>query len=288
MTLTQLHVFATVAEEKNFTRAAEVLGFTQSAVSQMIKSLESELGISLFYRSRSGITLTGIGERMLQHAREVLSITACMKQEADASLGRETGTLRIGSIHSVSNKILPGLIGSFRKRFPQVQIVLFEGEYAEVNQWLAQSVVDLGFTTSPDRPLHTFPLIRDQMMVFVPEDHTLKDEPSLSFEQIKDRCFIMPKDGCVKSLLHKNNIVPNVTFEVRDVSTILSMVQEWVGVTILPELYIPDVLPKVKSIPLRPTISRELVLAVRDSQSFSPLIAELILHAQHVVKEMNR
>jgi len=62
----------------------------------------------------------------------------------------------------------------------------------------------------------------------------------------------------------------------------------WVGVTILPELYIPDVLPKVKSIPLRPTISRELVLAVRDSQSFSPLIAEFILHAQHVVKEMNR
>ncbi|MET3292932.1 UNVERIFIED_CONTAM: DNA-binding transcriptional LysR family regulator [Brevibacillus sp. OAP136] len=282
MTHTQLHVFITVAETRNFTRAAEALGFTQSAVSQMIRSLEDELGITLFSRSRSGIAITSIGERMLQHAREMLRITSCMKEEADAYQGIETGTLRIGSIHSVSNRILPGLIGSFRKRYPQVEIVLFEGEHAEVNHWLAGSVVDVGFTIHPEKDVHVFPLVRDEMLVVVPDDHPLRTEAALSFEQIADKCFIMLKDDCMKKLLHENGIVPVSTFEVRDAGTILAMVQEWVGVTILPELYMPDRLPKVAPIPLRPAISRELVMAVRDLQTVSPMTAEFILHAQSV------
>jgi len=285
MTLAQLQVFIAVAEARHFTRAAEALGFTQSAVSQMIRSLEDELGVPLFHRSRNGVAPTSIGERMLQHAREILHLTSCMKEEASAALGVETGTLRIGSIHSVSNKILPGLIGSFRKRFPQVEIVLFEGEYEEVNSWINRSVVDVAFTTSPEKEMTTFPLTRDEMMVFVPEEHALKDEPSLSFSLIKNNCFIMPKDDSIKKLLRENGLQSHVTFEVRDASTILAMVQERVGVTILPQLYIPEVLPKVIAIPLRPTITRELVIAIRNSQCVSPMAAEFILHSQNYAKD---
>ncbi|NGQ96984.1 LysR family transcriptional regulator [Brevibacillus sp. SYP-B805] len=286
MTLTQLQVLVAVAEEKSFTRAAVALGFTQSAVSQMINNLEKELGISLFHRSRGGISPTRIGERMIQHAREILRITSCMREEASASLGLEAGTLRIGAIPSVSAKVLPGLIGSFRKLFPQIEIVLFEGGYEEIQSWLSGSVVDVGFTTMPGKELHAFPLLQDQMLVFVPDDHPLKDEPFLTFDQIKDKCFIMAKDGCFKKLLQEHGIVPNTTFEVSDPATILSMVQEWVGVTILPELYVPKVLPKVTAIPLRPAIRRELVLAVRDCQCVSPVAAEFIVHSQNYVKRV--
>lgn len=285
MTLGQLQVFIAVAETRHFTRAAEMLGFTQSAVSQMIRSLEDDLGVPLFHRSRNGVAPTSIGERMLQHAREILRLTSYMKEEASAARGVETGTLRIGSIHSVSNKILPGLIGSFRKRFPQVEIVLFEGEYEEVNSWINSSVVDVCFTTSPEKDMTSFPLTRDEMMVFVPEEHPLKDEPFLSFSHIKNNCFIMPKDDCIKKLLRDNGLQSNVTFEVRDASTILAMVQEWVGVTILPQLYIPEVLPKVISIPLHPKITRELVIAIRNSQCVSPMAAEFILYSQRYTKE---
>lgn len=286
MTLTQLQVLIAVSEHKNFTRAADALGFTQSAVSQMINSLEKELGILLFHRNRRGISTSYIGERMIQHAREILRITSCMREESSASLGLEAGTLRIGVIPSVSAKVLPGIIGSFRELFPQIDIVLFEGSYEEIHSWISGSVVDVGFTTTPDKELQTFPLLQDQMKVFVSNDSPLKDEPFLTFDQLRGKCFIMVKDYGIQKLLQEHGNVPNVTFEVRDPATILSMVQERVGVTILPELFMPEVLPKVTAIPLRPAITREVVLAVRDFQYVSPVAAEFIVHCQNYMKKV--
>ncbi|MGC5325412.1 LysR family transcriptional regulator [Brevibacillus sp. SYSU BS000544] len=288
MTLTQLQVLIAVSEHKSFTKAAEFLGFTQSAVSQMVNSLEKELGILLFHRSRGGISTTYIGERMIQHAREILHITSCMREESLASLGLETGTLRIGAIPSVSAKVLPGLIGSFRKLFPQIEIVLFEGSYEEIHNWISGSVVDVGFTTMPDKELQAFPLLQDRMKVFVSNDSPLKHEPFLTFDQLKGKCFIMVKDCSIQKLLREHGITPNVTFEVRDPATILSMVQERVGVTILPELYIPEVLPKVTAVPLRPAITRDLVLVVRDYQYVSPVAAEFIVHCQNYLKQVEK
>ncbi|AIQ18224.1 transcriptional regulator [Paenibacillus sp. FSL H7-0357] len=286
MTLTQLQVLIAVSEHKNFTRAADALGFTQSAVSQMINSLEKELGILLFHRNRRGISTSYIGERMIQHAREILRITSCMREESSASLGLEAGTLRIGVIPSVSAKVLPGLIGSFRELFPQIDIVLFEGSYEEIHSWISGSVIDVGFTTTPDKELHTFPLLQDQMKVFVSNDSPLKDEPFLTFDQLRGKCFIMVKDYGIQKLLQEHGNVPNITFEVRDPATILSMVQERVGVTILPELFMPEVLPKVTAVPLRPAITREVVLAVRDFQYVSPVAAEFIVHSQNYMKKV--
>lgn len=201
-------------------------------------------------------------------------------------LGLEAGTLRIGVIPSVSAKVLPGIIGSFRELFPQIDIVLFEGSYEEIHSWISGSVVDVGFTTTPDKELQTFPLLQDQMKVFVSNDSPLKDEPFLTFDQLRGKCFIMVKDYGIQKLLQEHGNVPNVTFEVRDPATILSMVQERVGVTILPELYMPEVLPKVTAVPLRPAIIREVVLAVRDFQYVSPVTAEFIVHSQNYMKKL--
>lgn len=184
--------------------------------------------------------------------------------------------------------MIPGLLGSFRKLFPQIEIVLFEGEQDEIATWLSGSVVDVGFTTLPVSDMHTFPLTEDELLLFVPQEHSLVGEKHVTFAQIKDKCFIMPKDNCFKKLLHEHGWVPNVTYEVRDAATILTMVQEWIGVTILPELSIPDMLPKVTGIPLQPRITRELVLAVRDYQSISPVTAEFILHSQNYWRERKR
>lgn len=284
MTLAQLQVLVAAAKAGSFTRAAEEIGFTQSAVSQMIHSLEKEMGVSLFHRSRSGITPTSIGERMLQHARDILQITSCMAQEAASARGIASGTLRVAAISSVASRILPGLLGDFRKRFPAVDIILFEGENDEINNWIADSVVDIGFTVLPDKELQTLPLVTDDMMVILPDTHPLKDESKLTFSQIEERCFIMPKGGCIQKTLKEHGISPKATFEVRDVSTILTMVQEYIGVSIMPELYIPHVVPKVVAIPLQPRITRELVLAVRNWQTVSPLTAEFAVHSQQYVR----
>lgn len=283
MTLAQLQVLLAVAHAGSFTRAAEEIGFTQSAVSQMINSLEKELGVPLFHRSRSGITPTSIGERMLQHARDILQITACMAQEAASARGIATGTLRIASIPSVAARILPGLLGAFHKRYPSVEFVLLEGETDEINRWIANSVVDIGFTVQPDSDVQTIPLLQDSMMVILPQSHRLAQEPQLSYSQLEEFCFILPKDACVKKRLHEHGINPRSSSEVRDISTILTMVQEHIGISIVPELYIPLTIPKVAVVPLVPPITRKIVLAVRSWQTVSPLTAEFAVHSQQYV-----
>lgn len=285
MTLAQLQVFVAAAKAGSFTRAAEDIGLTQSAVSQMINSLEKELGVALFHRSRNGITTTSIGERMLQHAREILQITSCMAEEASSARGFSSGTLRIASISSMASRILPGLLGAFRKKYPAVEITLFEGKNDEIHHWLSHSVVDIGITVFPEKELQTIPLIQENLMVILPQSDPLHDQPHLSFDQIEERCFIMQKDTCYKSILLENSIHPKATIEVRDPSTIVSMVQEGIGVSIMPELSIPLTTSKVRMIPLNPSITRQMFIAVRNWQTISPLTAEFALHCQKYVEE---
>ncbi|WP_353057227.1 LysR family transcriptional regulator substrate-binding protein [Brevibacillus sp. MER 51] len=129
--------------------------------------------------------------------------------------------------------LLPGLLGSFRKRFPAVDFLLLEGDSDEISNWLHSSVVDIAFTVMPDKEMQTLPLLQDEMMVILPDTHPLKDSQTLRFSEIAERCFIMPKDGCIRKMLQENHITPTVTFEVREVYTILTMVQEYIGFTIV-------------------------------------------------------
>lgn len=289
MTLVQFQVFLAVVEMKSFTKAADTLNMTQSAVSQTIGALEGELGVTLLNRNRSGITPTQIGDRVLTHAREVLYRTRCMVEETSAAKGLEIGTLRIASIPSLSARLLPGILGTFRKRFPGIGLVLFEGTFEEVTQWISQSVVDLGFLTMNDcEPITTFPLVQDHLTVFLPNHHPLLDEATISLSQVASLPFIMPKvdaDGFIHEVFAAEGYTPNVQFEVRDTATILAMVQEGIGITMLPEMAIPAGLPNVRSCPLNPPVARRMGLGVRSPQCITPAVAEFILHAQDYVQK---
>lgn len=288
MTLLQFQVYVTVIETKSFTKASEHLGLTQSAVSQTISSLESALGVTLLHRSRNGITPTRIGERMLQHVREILRRSTLMKQEASASIGLEIGTLRIGSIPSTAANLLPGIIASFKSQFPGVEIALFEGNAGEVSEWVLHSVVDVGFLPLPAEGVREVPLVQDSLRVFLPPSHPLRDEELIRIEQIANEPFIMPKAGydrMIRQLFAAEGLVPQVQFEVRDTATIMALVQGGIGVTLLPEMAIPASLPNVATSRLQPETTRTIGLGVRCLQTISPAGAEFICHAKEYVKK---
>jgi DNA-binding transcriptional LysR family regulator len=290
MTLLQLQVFVAVCQEKSFTRAGEMLKMTQSAVSQAISNLENELGVRLLIRDRHRITVTQIGERVLSHARDMIQHTFEMKQEAVAATGTESGTLRIATAPGVAARLLPGLLASFRARHPDVQITLFEGGYDEINSWLTNHRIDVGFTALPTGNLDVVSLVRDRFLLFVPTDHILAQHTSVSLEKIQDEHYIQLKaeDGIhvIKEAFKQQGMTRSVQFEFSETCTILAMVQRGFGVTILPESAIPDCSPDVVGILLDPPVSRNVGFVVRDMNRVSPICADFILHAREYV--MNR
>lgn len=117
MTLTKYEIFNKVAELNSFTKAAEVLGFTQSAVSHAISSLEKELSFPLFIRNHSTLTLTKNAEELLITVRKILYYNNMLKQEVAAINGFQKGTVRVGVFSSISKNWIPGILKKWRKSF---------------------------------------------------------------------------------------------------------------------------------------------------------------------------
>ena len=118
-----------IAERGKFAQAAEDLGYTQSALSQMVASLEAELGFKLLERSRAGSHLTLEGEQLLPFIEQAVAVERSLRERADEINGLETGVVRIGTISSISTHWLPSLIREFESKHPGVNFVIHQGDY---------------------------------------------------------------------------------------------------------------------------------------------------------------
>lgn len=281
MTLLQLEVLKTVVETGSFTKAGEIMGLTQSAISHAMNGLESEFGMSLVTRSRTGVVPTDAGERLLFNINEILYQTEQIKQKVSELVGLITGNIRIGCFSSVAAKLLPGILKQFNSSYPAVKILLFEGSYQEISKWTVSGIVDLGFVLLPNKELDITPLIRDEYVVVLPGNHRLKDASSIELQEIADEPFIMPLGGCemfVNRIFKEINTKPKVLFEVEHSNIILAMVKSGLGISIIPELFFE--LPGVVTASLKPKLYREIGLGVRSRQSAAPATKAFITTAQ--------
>ncbi|WP_366596698.1 LysR family transcriptional regulator [Bacillus pumilus] len=269
----QYKVFLTVVECGSFTKAGDKLGLTQSGVSHNIAKLESELGIVLLRRNRNGLALTDAGERVMPHIRQIVHHASLLEQEAALIQGMEVGIIKIGTFSSFSSKMLPQLIHRFTKGYPNIQVELYEGGYEEMEEWIASGTVDVGFLTQPSREFETVPLFQDELVVLMQEDHRFHTKKVIEVDSFHDESFIMPKAGCdllIKKLLKERGVKPQVLFEIGDNNTLISMVQEGLGVTIIPTLILPPQMSHTKVIPLETSVYREINLAFKSFKAASP------------------
>ncbi|MFD2970344.1 LysR family transcriptional regulator [Peribacillus deserti] len=269
----QYEVFLMVVESGSFTKTGEKLGLSQSGVSHNVSTLETELGIVLLRRNRNGISLTDAGERVIPHIRQIIHHAKLLEQEAALIQGIEVGSIKIGTFSSFSSRILPGLIRTFINKYPGIQIELYEGGYDDIKDWIASGTIGIGFLTLPTREFDTIHLLKDKLFVLVHENHRLNTMKLVHVKSIHNESFIMPKAGCdvlIKRILRENNVHPNVIFEIKDNSTIISMVQEGLGITILPEMILPKNIPNTKVIPLETDLYREIGIAIKSIKQASP------------------
>ncbi|MGW2562120.1 LysR family transcriptional regulator [Streptomyces sp. NPDC001514] len=287
MKLSQCVAFVAIADTGSFTNAARSLGISQSAVSHAIAGLETELGVTLMVRDRSGVELTDAGRRALEHARGVVLQAERVRQAVRGECAGPEGTLRIGTSQSFAARLLPVLMSELHKRYPLLEIVLREGSDAQIAQWLRGRGIDIGIVMLPKRGLETVPLLQDEMFAVLPLDHELASSPELRVDQLAAVPFLMPVggvEGVVRAAFRTAGLEPSVSHQVRDINALLAMVAAGLGGTVLPRLALPVALPDVRVVPLSPAITRHLAIGTRLGSQDSPAVTAFVDVAQSLAR----
>lgn len=243
MELRHLRYFIAVAEELNFTRAAEKLHIAQPPLSQQIQHLEAELGFQLFHRTKRTVHLTAAGQVFFEEARKIL-------QQVDRAiqLGRQTsrgelGQLTIGFVSSAAHNVVPAILQTFRTRYPAVKLELHELTTNEQLQRLRFGQIDIGFVRPPveEEGINSEIVFREPLIVALPETHPLADRAHLELRELSTEPFILfPRSqapglyDAIVSLCQQAGFSPIAAQEAIQMQTIVSLVAAEMGVAIVP------------------------------------------------------
>ena len=259
-----------ILEIGSFTKAAEAMGYSQSAVSQLVQSLESELSLKLLYRSRNGIKLTPEGEALLPYIQRTVNHYNAMLEKTRELKGLNGGLIRIGTLSSVSSQWLPGLIKDFQTLYPKVHFLLHQGDYTTIPAWVRAGEIDFGFV-NPDaesvRGLHTIFVTSGGHKAILHPDHPLAAQPWVTLEQLAKETFLLLEEGCLSEPLEAFRTLglePRVELRMHDNFSICSMVEANVGVSILPELALRKMNFRIVQLPTVPPVIRRVSLVMKD------------------------
>ena len=262
-----------VVEVGSFTKAAELLGYTQPALSRMVASLEKELSMKLLYRSRYGIRLTPEGERLYPAVESAVRQYDAMRRSAHEISGLDTGVVRIGTVSSVSAHWLPPIIRAFWQKHPNIQIVLHQGDYSSIQEWVRAGAVDFGFVNPRAvKGLETMEVKSGEFRAVVPAGHPLAAREFISLEELAQEPFLMVESGAygeVEEAFAAAGITPNVRLRVHDDYSLLSMVEQGMGVSVLTELVLHKTAYHAAALPIRPPIIRTLAVVTKDRRALS-------------------
>ena len=265
--------FLKTVEYGSFTRAAEALNYSQSGISRMIHDLEQEWNLTLLTRSRSGVRLTAEGTQLLPYIKTLCGQFTQLQSKVDELNGLQSGLIRIGTFSSVATHWLPNIIRAFQADYPTIDYELLLGDYTEIEQWLLEGRVDCGFLRLPAPPeLETIFLERDNLRAILPPEHPLAALERVPLAALCEDPFLMlvkEKNTEFAQLFVQHGLTPNVHFTAWDDYAIMSMVENGLGISVLPELILRRVPYRIVTRPLDVPASRDIALALRDKETAS-------------------
>ncbi|MGM7683315.1 LysR family transcriptional regulator [Cytobacillus sp. Hm23] len=279
VTIVQLEIFLTVTETNNFTKAGEIVGLSQSAVSHSISNLEESLGFKLFSRDRSGIKITKNGERMQNYAKKILIEIKQMNEEIVKINSGNSKKIRIGFLNHTINEFFLSRLKKFQQNFPVIDIEIWEGSHEEVVNWISNETIDLGTVFLPvnNTTLDVSILKKDGYFLVLPHDHPLCQESEPSLDKIISEPIILLQEGengPMSRLINQSNIALNKQFMVNNVNSIINMVRCGIGIGIIQELMIPNT-NIVYTAPFHLSLHRTIGIAIKASKSIPTTILKL-------------
>ena len=275
----------------SFTKAAEVLGYTQSGLTHMMNSLEKDVGFTLLERGRSGVRLTEEGERIAPAVREFLQANARLDSVIEQVASSRTEIIRVSAYASIAMHWLPGIIQRFREECPDVDVDIRMADHVDVPyELLAQGKMDAILVSPQDEGQYEWVhLADDPMFAVLPRDFDTQGMTAFPLAAFEARDFIMPSQGFDKDIMRIFNrigVKPHILPTWVDDPTVISMVSHGLGVSMMTELTVRGRTDGVKLLPVEPASSRELGLAVRSLDAASDGLRHFIDCTKRVVAEM--
>lgn len=285
MNIQKYQALIKTVELGSFTKAAESLGYTQSAVSRMIADLEKEWKVTLLERNKSNLNLTSDGMSILPYAKKLCNEYERLKMQVDSIHGLEKGVIRIGTFSSVATHWLPNIIKEFQKDYPGIDYELLLGDYTEIEEWIVEGRVDCGFLRLPAvRPMDSIFLENDELKAIIPKDHPMAECEKFPIEKLCEEKFMLLEKGAraeISELFERNELEPDVHFTTWDDYAVMSMVESGLGVSILPELILKRVPYDIAAKSLDVEAFRKIGFCVKDMKTVPHVVRKFMEYLQY-------
>ena len=292
MNLQKYMAFVKTVEYGSFTKAAEILNYSQSGISRMIHDLEKEWKVTLLERGRGGVSLTSDGLKLLPYAENVCREYEKLQMQVDELNGLRSGLIRIAAFSIVASQWLPNIIKEFQKDYPDIDYELLLGDYSEIEEWILEGRVDCGFLRLPTHAeLETVFLEQDRLMVVLPEGHRLADCERFPVNALVEDPFMLLEKGAraeVSEIFERCGLTPKVHFTTWDDYAIMAMVESGLGISILPELILKRIPYRIVVKELEIPAYRSIGVALKEKKSASLAVKRFLEYLDYREEKRGR
>lgn len=284
MDIKKWKVMLAVDHHGSFTRAGLELGYTQSGITQMMKSLEKDVGFSLFKKVGHGTFLTDEAKALLPAIHSLLHAEEVIRQEIAALKGAQTGTIIIGTYLSCSIHWIPKIIQEFQQKHPDIHFKIIQGSEGELAEWIQERKVDIGFLSyQPEQRYQFLPVMNDELFAVLPKEHPLAAQDAIPIEDFNNQPFIITEytpGSDIHRILKEHQVTPDIRYVTVNEFSSLSMVEHNLGLAILPGLLLRGQIGNYTTLPLLPRAYRKLGLAFSSQEELSPASKSFLEYAK--------
>ena len=289
----KLEALLMAADLGSFTRAAEVLGYTQSGLTHMMNSLEREIGFPLLHRGRHGVRFTEEGRRLAPLIREFLRAGAELDEMVSQLSASRSETIHAAAYASLAMHWLPSIIQSFRAENPNVDVDIRMADHVDAPYTLlSEGKMDVIFVSRQEPGPYDWIHLKDDLMYAVlPRDYPIGNRAAFPLREFNGKDFLMPAQGFDKDILRifdREGVHANVLPTVVDDAAVVSMVEHGLGISMMTELTLKGRTDRVLTMPVEPTASRELGIAVRSLSEAPENLRKFIECTQRTVRELSK
>ncbi|MDY0407932.1 LysR family transcriptional regulator [Virgibacillus soli] len=296
MEIRQLECFLEVCKELHFTRAAENLNISQPSLSQQIKNLEFEVGVPLFDRIGKRTALTEAGKILRHHSQRIFFELEQARSALQDLNGLQRGKLTIGSLLTTTHYLLPQVIFNFKKMYPNIALTVLGMRTGKIKKEILENNLDLGITFLPieNDELETISLFTEELALALPINHSLTNVEEIEWKVIEQiQTVLLPENYYLRMLIqsycNEAGVYLKPTLEMTTLESIVQMVSEGIGATILPVPYLDfinnDKIVTVKLV--NPTPMRQIGLLYRKDKYMCTATQIFINQLVDISKSLN-